>query len=800
MRPRLQENAVEVGRGATLFGSILVFLLLSGSLGFSQVSSSGRSNSKTSSGSPAVPNSSGPQKVTSQSVNVYPQNKQTWTGCSWNLGGVLGNSDDQISTGTSWTTAKYRGYAVFDISSIPQNAILKSIVLHVYVNSASGDTLGVESYQIGHDPRSSASEAYNYLNGFLLTGGGPAFVPQSTGWYSLDISGYGYGLGGGISELGIRLADGYSWWAIGWDDNSVHQNGLEDFDGYSKSTRPYCTVTYDVPYIDLGSQIPTLGALAGSKVQFSISSNTSWQISGYAPWLSVSPTSGTGNAVVTLTANTTNTSASERNTNITISGNGASIAGPVTQAGAILTVSPTVVALGYNSGSNTNLNVESDINWSISGIPSWLSVVPSNGTKNVVVRITAQSTNPSTSSNRSANLTVTAGAITKQVSVSQDPTPAQFDVTPKVLSLGSAQGSSGQFTVEANTNWNITSFPSWLSVSPQSGSGNATVTLETTSTNTATSSRKGTVEVTGGNVTVSVSVSQDSTLALPGTPTANQASNVDTAQFTANWNAVAGADSYSLDVATDNVFTNFVPGYQALNVGNVTTYDVNGLSSGSTYYYRVRAHNEGGNGGYSNTVSIETVPSPPKAEPPDSDNVKPTSFTAKWHSVRGAAGYQIDVSTNINFTGYLSGYENKDVGDVDSCIVTGLTENATYFFRVRAYDNEGATSSNSDVVTFTLTSIEKIASGIPATFSLSQNYPNPFNPTTEIGFGLPKRAFVRLTVFDVLGREVTVLVDNELSAGSYRVGFDAARLVSGVYFYRLVAGNHVITRKMLFVK
>jgi len=85
-------------------------------------------------------------------------------------------------------------------------------------------------------------------------------------------------------------------------------------------------------------------------------------------------------------------------------------------------------------------------------------------------------------------------------------------------------------------------------------------------------------------------------------------------------------------------------------------------------------------------------------------------------------------------------------------------------------------------------------------FSLSQNYPNPFNPSTKINFSVPKLSFVTLKVYDVLGKEVTTLVQEEKSPGSYSVEFNASNLPSGTYFYRLQIDNIAETKKMMFLK
>jgi hypothetical protein len=96
--------------------------------------------------------------------------------------------------------------------------------------------------------------------------------------------------------------------------------------------------------------------------------------------------------------------------------------------------------------------------------------------------------------------------------------------------------------------------------------------------------------------------------------------------------------------------------------------------------------------------------------------------------------------------------------------------------------------------------ITPLANGIPEKFSLEQNYPNPFNPQTKIKFALPKEGFVKLSVFDISGREVMNLVNEKLSAGSYEADFNASAFASGTYFYKIEAGNFVETKKMILVK
>ena len=101
-----------------------------------------------------------------------------------------------------------------------------------------------------------------------------------------------------------------------------------------------------------------------------------------------------------------------------------------------------------------------------------------------------------------------------------------------------------------------------------------------------------------------------------------------------------------------------------------------------------------------------------------------------------------------------------------------------------------------------LTSVEGVseATAVPSGFALSQNYPNPFNPSTTIKFYLPKSAFVTLKIFDILGKEITTLVNEKKSSGEYTINWNAEGLSSGIYLYKLKAGEFVETRKLVLQK
>ncbi|NOS86185.1 MAG: T9SS type A sorting domain-containing protein [Ignavibacteria bacterium] len=99
-----------------------------------------------------------------------------------------------------------------------------------------------------------------------------------------------------------------------------------------------------------------------------------------------------------------------------------------------------------------------------------------------------------------------------------------------------------------------------------------------------------------------------------------------------------------------------------------------------------------------------------------------------------------------------------------------------------------------------ITFVNHTSSDIPNGYFLSQNYPNPFNPLTNIKFDIPKRSNVKISIYDILGKEISVLVNEELNPGIFEVNWDASNFPSGVYFYKIETEDYSESKKMVLLK
>ena len=180
-------------------------------------------------------------------------------------------------------------------------------------------------------------------------------------------------------------------------------------------------------------------------------------------------------------------------------------------------------------------------------------------------------------------------------------------------------------------------------------------------------------------------------VAVLAAPTALAGSGATCTQITANWQASAGTTYYELDVSTSNTFASFVTGFNALNVGLVTSYDVTGLTTGTTYYYRIRAFNGVCLSGNSGTITYATTVLPGTVSSNAETLVNCNSFTANWNVTANATSYLLDVSTSNVFAAgsFVGVYNGFDVGNVLSFTVTGLNPNTQYYYRLKAKNGCG---------------------------------------------------------------------------------------------------------------
>ncbi|MBK7865765.1 MAG: T9SS type A sorting domain-containing protein [Ignavibacteriales bacterium] len=140
--------------------------------------------------------------------------------------------------------------------------------------------------------------------------------------------------------------------------------------------------------------------------------------------------------------------------------------------------------------------------------------------------------------------------------------------------------------------------------------------------------------------------------------------------------------------------------------------------------------------------------------------------------------------------GFVSGRGNSLEPTAYSFVDKGL-ESGKYIYRLKQVDYDGTTTYSSEV---------EVEVGTPTVFALEQNYPNPFNPSTVIKYSIPVDGMVSLNIYNTLGEKVTTLISSIQKAGSYEVSFDASKLASGVYIYRLESGNFSTVKKMILNK
>lgn len=281
----------------------------------------------------------------------------------------------------------------------------------------------------------------------------------------------------------------------------------------------------------------------------------------------------------------------------------------------------------------------------------------------------------------------------------------------------------------------------------------------------------------------------------PDAPVALQASQANARVFRANWEVAQGARSYRLDVAEDEEFTQLVESYQDRQVGNVTHADVSGLMLGSTYYYRVRALAGDQFSDYSATIMATTL------------SISPENSIVQKQQLRTLANGEQTNEIRVEL------YSAQGVPLFDLPVELIANESFPVIDPVQpATDSEGVAlfellSEEAGKVRFRIQTkgieIDTIEIEFLPDFgklALGNNYPNPFSHTTTLPITVPKRMFIEIQIFDRIGRRVQTLINQELEAGYYEVPFYPEGLASGIYLFRLVTEEEILTERMVYIQ
>ena len=264
------------------------------------------------------------------------------------------------------------------------------------------------------------------------------------------------------------------------------------------------------------------------------------------------------------------------------------------------------------------------------------------------------------------------------------------------------------------------------------------------------------------------------------------------------WAPRGQASRFHLQVSTDSLMNSLVVDDSSLGASAYTFTPTVGVA---TYYWRARALSE--------------------TETSDWTAVRSFLPTAPFLTVTGPNGgeeWQRGISHFVVWEHNLESFVRIELlrgGAFDRVIIDSVRNSGGYSWRIPADIQEDSAykvriialddttirdeSDESFAIRVTVSGAEDERE-VPRSFALAQNYPNPFNPATVIRYEIPTAGRVRLAVFDLLGRELAVLVDEMKNPGSYAVQFEARDLASGVYLYRLEAGSQSIVRKMLLLQ
>lgn len=287
-------------------------------------------------------------------------------------------------------------------------------------------------------------------------------------------------------------------------------------------------------------------------------------------------------------------------------------------------------------------------------------------------------------------------------------------------------------------------------------------------------------------------------------------------QVSISWKANTSGRTFEIKLSTDNGAT--FPTVIASSVTSGTTsysynWTVTSVNSGNCKF-QIKDVSVSG---YINKTVVFGINTPNVLATPANFNLTNVGGHPKltWDQVPDAAGYYLwRASSQYNppytwyrfKTMYPFTNGNPTIDYTDFIVTIGASNPHTMKYKMESFNACSTASAQTVEKTIKYEEFMKIAvreensPDLPVKFALNQNYPNPFNPSTTIEYHVPRTSKVKLEIYDVLGQLAKILVDESKPAGIYRVHFDASAFASGVYFYRLKAGEFTETKKLLFVK
>ncbi|MFO7445297.1 MAG: T9SS type A sorting domain-containing protein [Ignavibacteriaceae bacterium] len=260
-----------------------------------------------------------------------------------------------------------------------------------------------------------------------------------------------------------------------------------------------------------------------------------------------------------------------------------------------------------------------------------------------------------------------------------------------------------------------------------------------------------------------------------------------TDSLTFKWKKVEYADKYHIQLSYSENFSVLVKRDSTAD----TTITLGKFTEARRYHWRILSTNVTGSSSWSqSSFLIFLAPEGLNLNISESNKINLTWVDRS----KAENGYIIERKDEQSSFIVLDTLERNSGSYTDSNVVQGQT----YTYRVKAYKDTFETNYTNEA-TVILVGVGG-RNSIPEEYALSQNYPNPFNPATIIKFALPQAALTKITIYNLLGKEIQTLINEEIEAGYHEVSFDASSFPSGVYFYRIQSGNFIHTKKMILMK